>query len=43
MASQDWLSRACDIAGRNLTREEWNTYFAAQPYRKICAQWPEGP
>ena len=42
MASQDWLSRACDLAGRNLTRDEWNTYFAPQPYRKICAQWPEG-
>jgi hypothetical protein len=31
---------ACRIAGRNLTREEWNQYLPGQAYRKTCEQWP---
>ncbi len=38
-----WKARACAIAGRNLTRAEWNQYFSAEPYRKTCEQWPDGP
>ena len=40
--ANDLLARACLIAGRNLTRDEWNTYLPRQPYRKTCDQWPEG-
>jgi WD40 repeat protein len=29
---------ACDVAGRNLTREEWQRYFGDEPYRLSCAQ-----
>jgi len=37
----DWRARACVIAGRNLTREEWRVYIpAGTPYRATCAQWP---
>lgn len=35
-----WIRRACDVAGRNLTREEWHENLGDQPYRKTCAQWP---
>ena len=29
---------ACRLAGRNLTREEWATYFGAiAPYRETCS------
>ena len=28
---QSWLKRACDIASRNLTREEWRKYLSDQP------------
>ncbi|MFD4420939.1 BTAD domain-containing putative transcriptional regulator [Agromyces sp. NPDC058484] len=32
-----WFDEACRLAGRNLTREEWATYFGAiAPYRETC-------
>jgi WD40 repeat protein len=31
-----WTSRACRIANRNLTPNEWNTYLGNRPYRKTC-------
>ncbi|HEX7312125.1 MAG TPA: protein kinase [Gaiellaceae bacterium] len=38
-----WRRRACAIAGRNLTREQWKLYLpAGTPYRKTCSQWPSG-
>jgi WD40 repeat protein len=33
---QDWSSRACRIANRNLTPKEWNTYFGTSRYRETC-------
>ena len=39
---QSWLKRACGIANRNLTREEWRKYMGDQPYRKTCPDLP-GP
>jgi WD40 repeat protein len=37
------LSRACDLAGRNLTQAEWSLYLPeGLPYHKTCEQWPEG-
>ena len=36
-----WRRRACAIAGRNLSREEWKLYLpAGTPYRATCADWP---
>ncbi len=42
-----WLTRldelvghACQSAGRNFTRAEWQLYFVGVPYRKTCPQWP---
>jgi hypothetical protein len=29
---------ACDVAGRNLTRQEWQRYFGDEPYRPTCAE-----
>jgi WD40 repeat protein len=37
-----WQQRACNIAGRNLTRDEWRQYLGSRPYEKTCAQWPSG-
>jgi WD40 repeat protein len=31
-----WTSRACRIANRNLTPNEWNAYLGNRPYRKTC-------
>jgi DNA-binding SARP family transcriptional activator/WD40 repeat protein len=38
----DWATTACRIAGRNLTRAEWNEYFQGRPYHVTCPQWPPG-
>lgn len=33
---ESWRTRACTIARRNLTIEEWDRYLGEQPYRKSC-------
>jgi WD40 repeat protein len=38
-----WRTRACEIAGRNLTRTEWTQYLFGEPYRATCPQWPLEP
>jgi WD40 repeat protein len=38
-----WQQRACNLASRNLTRDEWRQYLGTRPYRKTCAQWPAAP
>jgi DNA-binding SARP family transcriptional activator/WD40 repeat protein len=35
-----WVDRACTIAGRNLSREEWKQYFPGRAYQVTCPQWP---
>jgi WD40 repeat protein len=38
-----WRRRACAIAGRNLTREEWSLYLpSGTRYRATCSEWPTG-
>jgi WD40 repeat protein/tRNA A-37 threonylcarbamoyl transferase component Bud32 len=38
-----WRQRACAIAGRNLTQEEWDLYLpAGADYRATCSGWPSG-
>jgi WD40 repeat protein len=32
----DWVERACAIAGRTLTRDEWAQYLPDRPYRPVC-------
>jgi WD40 repeat protein len=39
---QSWIKRACYIANRNLTQEEWQRYMGDRPYRKTCPDLP-GP
>jgi WD40 repeat protein len=31
-----WEQRACQVAGRNLTQEEWSRYVTGKPYSTIC-------
>jgi WD40 repeat protein len=38
----DWEATGCRLAGRNLTRAEWNTYLPQRPYQATCQQWPDG-
>jgi WD40 repeat protein/tRNA A-37 threonylcarbamoyl transferase component Bud32 len=38
-----WRDRACSIAGRNLSREEWKLYLPpGTSYRATCSDWPGG-
>lgn len=37
---KSWMQRACRIANRNLTCDEWHTYVGAQPYEKTCPGLP---
>jgi WD40 repeat protein len=39
---QNWIAIACQRAGRNLTRAEWEQFFPGEPYRQTCPQWPDG-
>jgi Tol biopolymer transport system component len=39
---QNWIAKACEQAGRNLTRAEWEQFFPGEPYRQTCPQWPDG-
>lgn len=32
-----WRNRACALAGRNLTEDEWQQYLPDEPYRETCA------
>ncbi len=32
-----WIARACGVAGRDLTKEEWSTYLPGRPYRLTCS------
>jgi len=36
-----WVAKACELAGRNLTREEWDRYVEGD-YAPTCPQWPAG-
>jgi hypothetical protein len=35
-------SLACQVAGRNLTQDEWSQYFPEDNYRLTCQEWLEG-
>ena len=36
-----WVAAACRLAGRNLTRDEWDTYLSdLGSYRSTCPEYP---
>ena len=34
---ESWKQRACAIANRTLTREEWEQFLPGRPYEPACA------
>jgi WD40 repeat protein len=38
-----WRRRACEIANRNLTHDEWTRFMGAEPYRATCPTLPIDP
>ena len=41
LESDQWLAYACQVAGRNLTRDEWAGYLGNLPYQQTCPQWDQ--
>jgi WD40 repeat protein len=40
---ESWIARACRIAGRNLSQDEWNQFVdPTRPYERTCAEFPPG-
>lgn len=37
------IEKACRVAGRNLTLEEWQRFFPGEPHRQTCADPPAHP
>jgi hypothetical protein len=38
-----YRTMACQLAGRNMSQEEWKRYGPANtPYHATCPQWPDG-
>ena len=36
MDTDAWIDHACDVAGRDLTEDEWNRFVPNQAYRRTC-------
>jgi WD40 repeat protein len=34
-----WIDLACERAGRNMTQDEWITYFGEEPYQATCQDY----
>ena len=37
---QAWAARACEVAGRQLTRDEWSAFIPDRPYEPACPADP---
>jgi hypothetical protein len=37
----DLKSLACEFAGRNMSKEEWQQYLGDRPYQKTCEELPD--
>jgi hypothetical protein len=33
------MMRACEVANRNFSEEEWQTYFHGEAFRQTCGPW----
>jgi WD40 repeat protein len=36
----DLMESACQVAGRNLSLDEWELFFPGDSYRQTCPEWP---
>ncbi len=37
LRTDDWITAACTIVGRDLTKKEWNRYIGGSvPYHRTC-------
>jgi tetratricopeptide (TPR) repeat protein len=43
LVENELVKLACDLAGRNLTYQEWTLYVPNRPYGLTCPQWPVHP
>ena len=35
---KSWIARACRMANRNLSRDEWDRYLKDKPFRETCSE-----
>jgi WD40 repeat protein len=42
LSPDGWEQRACAIAGRNFSRDEWAQFVGSRPYAKTCSAFPAG-
>jgi hypothetical protein len=42
IAPERLLEQACMVAGRNLTRQEWDDVLPGRPYQRTCLEYPSG-
>src|SRR5262249_42185128 len=41
--AESWMARACRIAGRNLTKQEWDQFIGTRhSYHRTCTNFPPG-
>jgi WD40 repeat protein/serine/threonine protein kinase len=40
VSADSWQERACQIAARNLSWEQWQQYIGSEPYRSTCPNTP---
>lgn len=40
--TQNLINLACKLAGRNMTKSEWNDYIGDEIYQSTCPQWAPG-
>jgi hypothetical protein len=38
---EEWIKFACQVAGRNLTPDEWTEAFGSEPFHRTCPEQPE--
>lgn len=43
LSLERWKQLACQRAGRNLTEQEWASYFPGEEYQTTCPAYPEKP
>lgn len=42
IAAERLLDQACTVAGRNLSRQEWDQVLPDRRYQRTCTEYPPG-
>jgi WD40 repeat protein len=42
LSPTSWITRACALAGRNMSQAEWEQFIPGSDYRLTCSEFPQG-